>query len=163
MTMVIVPYTRAQWRVKALLTFIVTAWWVQSWACYSISGLLLADAVLNMEFKAKAAAGLRVTRRLRISIWAVYGMLIVVGVLLQYLFVAWRPEYRNQELKGHTGLYNSGSMNAGVDFTQPLARDDTYLVVVGVMGMVETYEWLKLCLRNGVLVGLGRRSFSKFS
>lgn len=30
MTMVILPYTRAAWRVKAYLCFIFTAWWVQS-------------------------------------------------------------------------------------------------------------------------------------
>lgn len=29
MTMVIVPYTRRSWRVKALITFILSAWWVQ--------------------------------------------------------------------------------------------------------------------------------------
>jgi hypothetical protein len=47
-TMVIIPYTRTSWRVKAMLAFILAAFWVQSWAWYSISGLLIADAVLNM-------------------------------------------------------------------------------------------------------------------
>jgi hypothetical protein len=58
MTMIIVPYTRASWRVKALLVFIITAWWVQSWAWYSVSGLLLADMVLNMELQTKCRTGI---------------------------------------------------------------------------------------------------------
>ena len=54
MTQVIIPYTRSSWRVKAYLVFILTAFWVQSWAWFSITGLLIADVVHNMDFKAKA-------------------------------------------------------------------------------------------------------------
>jgi hypothetical protein len=56
-TQVIIPYTRPSWRVKALLIFILSAFWVQSWAWFSITGLLLSDAVHNMDFKSKANAG----------------------------------------------------------------------------------------------------------
>jgi hypothetical protein len=34
MTMIIIPYTRARWRVQAFVIFIAMAWWVQSWAWY---------------------------------------------------------------------------------------------------------------------------------
>lgn len=60
MTMVIIPYTRPSWRVKAALFFIITAWWVQSWAWYSITGLFLADMTTNMDFKAKSRRGIKV-------------------------------------------------------------------------------------------------------
>ncbi|KAF2198030.1 hypothetical protein GQ43DRAFT_379645 [Delitschia confertaspora ATCC 74209] len=167
MTMIIAPYTRPSWRVKALLAFISTAWWVQSWAWYSISGLLVADAVMHMDLKSRALSGWRfrvpfVERAARIPSWILYMLLILAGLIMQYLFIAWRPEFRNQEVKGHTGLYNSGSLNQGVNLEQPLARDDTYLVVMGVGLMVETYGWVQGVLRWRGLVGLGRRSFSVF-
>ncbi|KAF2644161.1 hypothetical protein P280DRAFT_496572 [Massarina eburnea CBS 473.64] len=161
MTMVIIPYTRKSWRVKALLVFIATAWWVQSWAWYSITGLLLADAVVNMNFQYKCQSGVRVGR-LRVPMWFVYGLTILVGTLLQYLFIAWRPEMRSQELKGHTGLYTVGTLNEKIDLEQPQARDDNFLVVLGIMLMVESYEGLKRALRWRPLVSLGRRSLSIF-
>ncbi|KAF1996062.1 hypothetical protein P154DRAFT_609607 [Amniculicola lignicola CBS 123094] len=161
MTMVTIPYTRTSWRVKAFLVFILTAWWVQSWAWYSITGLLLADAVMNMNFKYKSRTGFRMSR-FTIPTWPLYAVLVVVGVLLQYLFIAWRPEFRNAELKGHTGLYNSGGLNEGVDVTQPQARDDNFLIVLGVMLFVETYESVQKVFRSRILVEMGRRSFSFF-
>ncbi|KAF2178608.1 hypothetical protein K469DRAFT_598866 [Zopfia rhizophila CBS 207.26] len=161
MTMIIVPYTRDSWRVKALLIFIATAWWVQSWAWYSITGLLLADAVLNLNFQFKSRSGFRFGRFNSPS-WPFYAMLILSGVLIQYLFIAWRPKYRNEELKGHTGLYNSGELNAGVDINEPQARDDNYLIVLGIMLLVETYDSLQRLLRHRILVAVGRRSFSIF-
>lgn len=159
MTMVIVPYTRPSWRVKALCIFIATAWWVQSWAWYSVTGLLLADVVLNMNFQFKSRSGFSIGK-IGVPMWPFYSVLILVGVLLQYLFIAWRPEYRDDELKGHTGLYNSGSLNEGLDLDQPQARDDNYLIVLGVLLLVETYDGLQKVLRNRVLVEMGKRSFS---
>ncbi|ORX97597.1 hypothetical protein BCR34DRAFT_607201 [Clohesyomyces aquaticus] len=161
MAMIIVPYTRNSWRVKAMLGFILTAWWVQSWAWYSITGLLLADAVVNMDFRAKSGDGFRIGR-LRVRMWPLSALMVVVGILLQYLFVAWRPQFRNQELKGHTGLYNSDALNAGLDFDQPQARDDNYLIILGIMLLVETYGGLQKMLRWRGLVGLGRRSLAVF-
>ncbi|KAF2263612.1 hypothetical protein CC78DRAFT_465370 [Lojkania enalia] len=161
MTMITVPYTRASWRVKAFLVFIVTAWWVQSWAWYSITGLLLADAVLNMNFQSKSRSGFRIGR-FRIPMWPFYGLLIVVGVLQQYLFIAWRPEYRKNELQGHTGLYTGGSLNTRVDLDQPQARDDNYLIILGLMLLVETYDGLQRVLRCKAFVEMGKRSFSFF-
>jgi hypothetical protein len=162
MTMIIVPYTRPSWRVKALGVFVLTAWWVQSWAWYSVTGLLIADAVHNMDFKSKSQAGFAMGKR-KVGLWPLYVIIVVVGFLLQYLFVAWRPEYRNVELKGHTGLYNSGSLNEGLDLNGPQARDDNYLIVLGIMLFVETFEGCQRVLRWSVFVEIGKRSFSKLS
>ncbi|KAF2255335.1 hypothetical protein BU26DRAFT_559943 [Trematosphaeria pertusa] len=161
MTMVIVPYTRTSWRVKALLVFILTAWWVQSWAWYSITGLLLADAVCNMNFQFKSQTGFNIGR-VKVPVWPLYALMVVGGVLLQYLFIAWRPEYRNAELQGHTGLYTAGSLNTGVDLDQPQARDDNYLIILGIMLLIETYELPQKLLRKKILVEMGKRSFSIF-
>jgi hypothetical protein len=162
MTMITIPYTRTSWRVQAFLMFILTAWWVQSWAWYSITGLLIADAVQNMGFQHKSRGGWKVGSR-RVPSWPLYMTMIGAGWILQYLFVAWRPEYRNVELQGHTGLYNSEGLNEGVDGEQPLARDDNFLVILGVMLLIETYDILRRILQSKVFVELGKRSFSEFT
>lgn len=164
MTMVIVPYTRNSWRVKSLAGFIVAAWWVQSWAWYSVSGLLLADAIINMDLRAKALRGLPLLgNRLRAPIWLVYGIMVVAGFLMQYLWTAWRPQYQNYELEGHTGLYNASPLNGGLDLDQPQARDDNYLIILGFFLLADTYEFLQRVLSMSFFVHLGNRSFSTFS
>jgi hypothetical protein len=87
---------------------------------------------------------------------------MLVGFILQYLWTAWRPEYRNVLLEGHAGLYYSGGLNYKYDIHQPQARDDNYLILVGLLGLVETYDILQWVLSSRVLVYLGRRALSKF-
>ncbi|KAJ4370385.1 hypothetical protein N0V83_004903 [Neocucurbitaria cava] len=161
MTMIIVPYTRVSWRVKALLVFTAAAFWVQSWAWYSITGLLVADAVINMDFQLRSRAGIRLGR-IRVHIWPLYVAMIVTGVALQYLFISWNPKMRTNELYGHTGLYSDGMLNEKLDTSQPLARVDNYLIIFGALLLVETFEWPQGVLRCRLLVALGKRSFSCF-
>ena len=158
MAMVAIPYTLPAWRVKAFALFILSAWWVQSWAWYSISGLLLADAAINLKFRLKSRLGIQVGRK-TLPVWPFYALLLCTGALLQFLFVSWRPQYRNQELRGHTGLYNSASLNEGDDLNEPQARDDCYFMIMGIMLFVETFTILQRALGCGVLVSLGRRSY----
>lgn len=164
MTMICIPYTRNSWRVKAFMFFIATAWWVQSWAWYSVTGILLADVVMNMDFKAKAHRGLRIGlpggRWVRCPSLIPCGTILLAGLIMEYLWVAWRPEYATAELKGHTGLYNGGSLNDGLDLSEPLARDDNYLVILGFMLMMESSDMLQLVFKNPLFTYLGRRSFS---
>lgn len=162
MTMVIIPYTRNSWRVKALICFILTAWWVQSWAWYSISGLLLADVLTNMGFREKSRRGMSITRNVRFPLWILYATLMFSGLIMQYLWTAWRPQYVDYELQGHTGLYNTGGLNSGSDLNQPQARDDNYLIILGFFLLLEHYEWIQMLFKNPLFLYLGRRSFSYF-
>ncbi|KAF2141710.1 uncharacterized protein K452DRAFT_287665 [Aplosporella prunicola CBS 121167] len=166
MTMVCIPYTRNSWRVKAFIAMILTAWWVQSWAWYSVTGLLLADVVDNMDFRTKAKQGVFVPlpgrRQLRIPSWLFYAAILLAGLIMEYIWVAWRPQFAGAELKAHTGLYNAGSLNAELDLTQPQARDDNYLLILGFMLVIETSEMLQWVFSNRFLMYLGRRSFSYY-
>ncbi|KAI9737620.1 MAG: hypothetical protein M1818_005624 [Claussenomyces sp. TS43310] len=162
MTMIVIPYTRPRWRVQAFVIFIATAWWVQSWAWYSITGLLLADAIGNMDFKTKSNRGIQIYRSIRIPSWTLYGLLLAVGLMLQYLWTAWRPEFENYELVGHTGLYYTGGVNTQYDLKQPQARDDNYLIVLGFFLLLETSDILQMIFSNTFFMYLGRRSYSFF-
>ncbi len=161
MTMAIIPYTRHSWRVKSSIFFIITAWWVQSWAWFSITGLLLADMTANMDFKAKAQRGFKVWRSIRCPSYAVYLVVLAAGLIMQYLWVTWRPNYYDNELVVHGGLYYTGGLNENFDVKQPQARDDNYLVLLGFFLFVETSDILQWALANPLFVYLGRRSLSK--
>lgn len=160
MTMVTVPYTRVSWRVKALLLFIVAAFWVQSWAWYSVTGLLIADAVFNMDFQRRSRNGVQILG-MNIPVWPLYATMALTGWILQFLFISWNPNMRSNELYAHTGEYTGGVMNEELDESRPLARVDNYLIMLGVMLLIETFEIPKKVLRNKALVILGKRSFSK--
>ena len=161
MAMIIVPYTRVSWRVKALLVFILTAFWVQSWAWYSVTGLLITDAVLNMNLQVRSRTGYKVGK-FSVPMWPLYASCILTGIILQFLFISWRPSMRNNEHHGHTGLYTEGVLNSEQDFDQPLARVDNYLFMLGATLLIETYDAPQRILRSKLCVALGRRSFSKF-
>ncbi|KAK8202961.1 hypothetical protein IWZ00DRAFT_563074 [Phyllosticta capitalensis] len=166
MSMICIPYTRNSWRVKAFVLYIITAWWVQSWAWYSATGLLFADVVINMDFKAKARRGLKLTfpflGSYRCPTWAIAAPIALAGFIMEYLWVAWRPSFANNELRAHTGLYTTGGLNDDADLTQPQARDDNYLIIVAFMIMLETYEVVQNIFKQPVFMYLGRRSFSYF-
>jgi len=161
MTMIIVPYTRAAWRTKALLVFILAAFWVQSWAWYSVTGLLIADAVLNMDFAVRSRTGFKISR-LRVPMWPFYLAIALTGTILQFLFISWKPSMYKNEHQAHTSVYTEGLNNEEQDLDQPLARIDNFLFMLGIMLLIETYELPQTVLRSRVLVAIGRRSFSTF-
>ncbi|KAI9839457.1 MAG: hypothetical protein M1819_002082 [Sarea resinae] len=161
-SMIIIPFTRNSWRVKAWILYIITAWWVQSWAWYSITGLALADMVMNMGFKEKARRGIPIWRSIRCPVWIPYSIIMAAGLIMQYLWVAWRPQYENRELRIHTGEYYTGGLNNQYDINQPQARDDNYLVLVGLFLFLETYDVLQWILSNRFFLYLGTRSLSYF-
>jgi hypothetical protein len=92
-----------------------------------------------------------------------YAVITAAGFIMQYLWAAWRPEYRNAEIVAHGGLYYTGGLNEDFDVKQPQARDDNYLVLAGFFLCVETSEILQWALANPLLVYLGRRSLSETS
>lgn len=161
MVMIIVPHTRISWRVKPLLMIIVTAFWVNSWAWYSVTGLLIADAKFNMHFQSRSRSGFRLGNYL-IPLWPFYTTMVIVGVLLQFLTISWSPEMRYKELYGHTGLYTDGLLNENVAVDQPWPRVDVYLIVLGTMLLIETFEPAQRVLRSKFLVTLGKRSISEY-
>jgi len=160
MTMVIVPYTRNKWRIKALLLFILTAWWVQSWAWFSITGLLICDMVMNMEFKVHSQRGIRIWKGSRLPSWILYLIMMTAGALMLSIWAAWKPEYENGELRIHAAMYDDRvGLNDHFDLKQPQARADNYLFIVGFLLLLEGSDMMQQIFRFPLLLYLGRRSF----
>ena len=157
LTMVIAPYTRDAWRVKAYICFIVSAWWVQSWAWYSISGLLLTDAVINMQYTEKAKHGIKIWRSIRCPVWTASVALMAAGLVMQFLWTDWRSQYENKELVAHAGL------NTHINPKEPQARDDDYLILIGFHLLLESSNLVQRIFQNRIFLYLGRRSLSKLS
>jgi hypothetical protein len=149
---VIIPYTRPKWRLYAWTFFILTAWWVQSWAWYSISGLLLADAAIHMQLRDHMVRGMSLgdKRRalvVRIPGWVLGVFLLLAGGTLQFFWKEWRPTYSSSQS----------------DVAQPQAREDDFLLVMGVMVLFESLPWLRRLMGNRVFVAIGKRSLSKYN
>lgn len=161
MTMVIIPYTRGRWRVEAFICFIVTAWWVQSWAWFSITGLLFADMVMNMDFKAKSKRGIKIWRSIRCPPWIPAVLLMAAGLTMMFIWAAWKPQDANDELHVHTGIYYTGGLNYQVDVKQPQARVDNYVFLLGFFLLLESSDILQWLLQNRLFYYLGHRSLSK--
>jgi len=146
---VIIPYTRARWRVGAWTIFILTAWWVQSWAWYSISGLFLADAVLHMHLRERLSDRilLRLGKSSTIHIpgWVFGVFFVLAGGTSQYFWREWRPRFGEGQS----------------DVAQPSAREDDYLLVIGTLLLLESLPWLRKAIGCRFLVATGKRSLSK--
>ncbi|KAH8809373.1 hypothetical protein F5884DRAFT_795457 [Xylogone sp. PMI_703] len=171
--MIIIPYTRKKWRIQGAVFFILTAWWVQSWAWYTISGLLFCDMVMSMDFKAAAQRGIPVNipfellRRAngnayRLPVWVPAGLCMIAGYLMQFLWVAWRPDLFDKEYEFHTGLYYTAGLNSEYQTHHTQARGDIYLILIGFFTFLESYDIVQRCFQNRFFLYLGRRSLSYF-
>jgi hypothetical protein len=159
-TMVIIPYTRPRWRVIGAFAFILTAWWVYSWAWYSISGLLIADAVMNMGLRPGGPGSYFSVFKIHVPFWAIGALLMAAGFIMQFVWTAARTDLQNAELFYHTGLYSTGGLNKSVDVTAVQIRADCYLIILGFSLILETSSVLQSVFRKKFLVLLGKRSLS---
>ena len=155
MTMVVIPYTRKSWRMMGAFVFIITAWWVYSWAWFSISGLVFADLVLNFDLKAKCQSHKLLTL-------AIAGICLAGGFGMEFLWQAAFPNLQNAEINYHTGLYNTGGIYTWNDTTAPQLRADNYLIIVGFYILLEASDIMQMIFRNPVFKFLGRRSYSQY-
>ncbi|ERF73966.1 hypothetical protein EPUS_05389 [Endocarpon pusillum Z07020] len=163
--MAILPFTRPRWHVQGLGFFILGAWWLNSWGWYSATGLLLADISIHPILKADFQYGFNMTEKFRVRNGFIGGFLAAAGLAMKYVWVAARPDLRNAELKSHPIFYFSDKVSFETfDKSAPYPRNDNYLLIVGILLLVETLEPVKSFLAgNRTLLFFGKRSFSFFT
>lgn len=171
MTMIIIPYTRKRWRVQGAFFFVITAWWCDSWAWYTITGLLFCDMVMTMDFKTAAQCGIPIIvpflhrradfKPFRLPVWVPAGFLVIAGFLMQFIWTDYRPDLFEKEFEYHSGLYYTGGLNYKYLTNHTPARGDIYLIIVGFFIFLESYDILQRIFDNKFLVYLGKRSLSK--
>jgi len=99
----------------------------------------------------------------RIPVWVPAGFCMIAGYVMQFLWVAWRPDLFDEEFKYHSGLYYTTGLNYLYKTNHTAARDDIYLILVGFFVFLESYDVMQRIFANPVFVFLGKRSLSKCS
>lgn len=162
MVMLMFPYMTKDSRVWGLVAFIVCAWWVESWAWYSLTGLLFAEIVINMNFIEYAKSGVALPKtQKRLSYYWVAGFFLAVGIILKYVYEDAFPNAINDELIVHTPIYGGG-LNRNYDINQPHQRVSSWFVIVGALLFIELNVFAQKLLANPVSRYFGRISFGWF-
>ncbi|KAJ9634383.1 hypothetical protein H2199_009041 [Coniosporium tulheliwenetii] len=161
--MVILPFTRPTWHFQGFIIFSLGSFWLQSWGWYSAAGLLLADVSSNPTLRSRLLSGIKFGENYACPSWLLAALLTVVGIALKYIWVAAFPQHLNAELMLHPALHLSDKPSLSsfeLDPRQPYPRLDDYMVIVGVLLLLETSERLQSWSSARILIYLGERSLS---
>ena len=161
--MVILPFTRPRWHIQGLSLFIIAAWWMNSWGWYSATGLMLADISINPILKADFHRGFQITRQSCVPNGLIGAVLSAGGLAMKYVWVAARPDLEHVELASRPSLQFSDTFSVEkFDTSKPYPRMDNYLLIIGILLLVETFEVVQKSLAgNRTLVFFGKRSFGE--
>lgn len=159
--MLIFPYSRASWHWQFIAMFAFGSFWMDSWGWYDASALLLADYVINPKLRVRLEEGLRITEDWKIPLFLPGAAMTVAGLAMKYLWTAF-PQHVNAELVLHPYLdLAENTTRAEFAIADPYPRVDNYLVIFGLMLIIETTPQVKDLLSANWLVSLGKRSLSK--
>jgi hypothetical protein len=161
--MVILPFTRPRWHIQGLSLFIIAAWWMNSWGWYSATGLMLADININPILKADFHRGFHIAGDFCVANGLIGAVLAAGGLAMKYVWIIARPDLEHMELASRPSLHLSDNFSVETfDKSKPYPRVDNYLLIVGILLLIETFEPVqKFLAGNRTLVFLGKRSFSK--
>ena len=163
MLMVLLPYTRSRWHTQGLALFTFGSFWLESWGWYSAAGLLLADFATDKSLQAQLRHGFSVVSDIRCPPFISATVLIMAGLAMKYTWTA-LPQYSNSELTLHPFFHLSDyTTTATFDSADPYPRVDDFLIIIGILILVETLDIAKSMLSTRPLLLLGERSLSKSS
>lgn len=160
--MVVLPFTRPSWHLQGCIVFAIGSYWLESWGWYSITGLMIADIAINPALRDELKKGIKITENYRLPYFIPAVALVILGFVQKYLWIAAFPSQLNRELILHPTIWTGGSLSLSDLSSQPYARLDDWMVVVGTMTLIEMFEPLQKALSISPLTYLGRRSLSKF-
>lgn len=162
--MVILPFTRASWHVQAIVIFSIGSFWFNSWGWYSAAGLFVADASQNPDLRARLIRGIKISEGITFPYWILAMCSVVSGLILKYIWVVALPQHLRAELVIHPSIHLTRGLTVQTfNEDQAYARLDDYLVVVGVLFLLELSSRMRSVLSSRLLVQFGKRSLSKSS
>ncbi|THW08162.1 hypothetical protein D6D24_09400 [Aureobasidium pullulans] len=162
--MVILPFSRPAWHVNGLIMFAFGSWWFNSWGWYSATGLFLADIAINPPLRTALFRGWsNSSGSVRMPYWALAAVFVAVGTGLKYMWTAGLDQdFWSGEAHAHPARYTGGSSFGYYDGNQPYPRMDNWLVIVGLLVLVEFSEVAKTILSSKIFKLVGRRSLSYY-
>jgi hypothetical protein len=160
----ILPYTRLQAKVLGYLGFALLCYWVGSWAWYSITGLLICEFATVYKQVTPTSFPIRFGSKkgrtlCRCPLWLPSLALFLVGVLQKFLWMS-IPSFRDHEYVAHTDILTGGlvrNLNSGIT---PFPRIDDWMVITGLLLLIELLPRFQSVLDNMILRHLSRLSFS---
>ena len=159
--MIILPYTRTSWHWQFLALFGLGSFWMDSWGWYDASALLLADYVINPALRSRLDEGLVISDEWKIPCVIPGVAMTGIGLAMKYVWTAF-PQYIDEELVLHPFLdLSENTSRAAFAAADPYPRIDNWLVIFGILLLMETTVRLRDLLSVEWLVELGRRSLSK--
>jgi hypothetical protein len=162
--MVILPFTRASWHIQAIAMFSIGSFWFNSWGWYSAAGLFVADVSQNHDLRARLSRGIKIAESVSFPYWMLAILSVTVGLVMKYLWVAALPQHIRAELALHPSVHlTQGLTIRNFNEDQAYARLDDYLIVVGVLFLLEMSSRLRWVFSSKLLVQVGKRSLSKLS
>ncbi|KAK6001476.1 hypothetical protein QM012_002807 [Aureobasidium pullulans] len=159
--MVILPFTRARWHVQAITIFSIGSFWFNSWGWYSAAGLFVADVSQNHDLRARLNRGIKISERIAFPCWILAMFSVVLGLILKYIWVTAFPQHLRAELVLHPSIHLTQDLTVQTfNQGQAYARLDDYLIVVGVLFLLDLSSRMRSVLSPKLLVQLGKRSLS---
>ncbi|KAG9657486.1 hypothetical protein KCU71_g3424, partial [Aureobasidium melanogenum] len=159
--MVILPFTRASWHIQAITIFSVGSFWFNSWGWYSAAGLFVADVSQNHDLRTRLVRGIKINEGITFPYWILAMSSVVLGLTLKYVWVAALPQHLRAELVLHPSIHLTQGLSIHTfNEDQAYARLDNYLIVVGVLFLLELSSRMRSVLSSRLLVQLGKRSLS---
>jgi len=160
--MVILPFTRPFWHLQGCIAFAIGSYWLESWGWYSITGLMIADVAINPVLRDELKKGIKITENFRLPYFIPAVAFVILGFVQKYLWIAAFPSQLNRELILHPTIWTGDGLSLSDFSSQPYARLDDWMVVVGTMVLIELFQPLQKALSISPLTYLGRRSLSEF-
>ncbi|TIA54181.1 hypothetical protein D6C79_01115 [Aureobasidium pullulans] len=161
--MVILPFTRASWHVQAVAIFSIGSFWFDTWGWYSAAGLFVADISHNPDLAARLRSGIKIGESPSFPYWILAVLSVTAGFVMKYLWVAVFPEHLRAELVLHPSLHlTQGLTIHNFNTGQAYARLDDYLIVVGILVLLELSTRMRSFLSSRFLVEAGKRSLSLY-
>ena len=158
--MIILPYTRISWHRQFLALFALGSWWMNSWGYYSASALLLADYVIHPELRKRMGDDMSITENGTVPHAVLPIIMITLGWAMKVVWAAF-PQHIDAELVLHPYLdLAENTTRAQFAVADPYPRLDNYLVIFGILLLMETSSRLRNALSAKWLVFLGVRSLS---
>lgn len=122
---------------------------------------MIADVAINPVLRDELKKGIKITENFRLPYFIPAVAFVILGFVQKYLWIAAFPSQLNRELILHPTIWTGDGLSLSDFSSQPYARLDDWMVVVGTMVLIELFQPLQKALSISPLTYLGRRSLSE--
>jgi len=163
------PFILTKHKFWSLSIFALATWWLGIWGWYSLTGLILAEAVVAYDLPGIVAHGIpipvpafiRKTKRVHLNAFVPPFLIMCLGITLKYLWNFF-PDRKYDEIIWHFDKDSGGLNHDFPVFTTAYPRLDDWFVCAGAMFLMEMSHKVRVIFDNPLLKHFARISFPLF-